>query len=265
LANVLRGKGTPFEEVPAVRRTVASFAITVILGSIQAVATAAGPQVNDVAGDANFINGQSQVAGHEQGPNARPASVDGADLLAVSFETAYETIEIIEPGSGEVVRLEHRPSALLVRIKTQGPIQPTTPPGRDLQFDVFADLDDCRARFHLVASGRGVAYDSASIFAATMGCRHHTAGGGSQSPVKPAYQGAEVTLTFPLNQSDMQAFIADGTHIRQPSARSVLVAPFVSPILDETVAGSDFVIGQDVPPDVDCVADPSHPGCEGER
>jgi hypothetical protein len=248
-----------------VRRTlVTTFVVSLVLmlGAFPAGASDPdAPEVVDVAGDGNLVNGQGRLAGHEQGPDARPASLDGADIRAVWFETAYDTVKVLDPGTGEVLRVEHRPTALVVRIKTEGPVHPTTPPGRDLDLEVIADLPSCRASFELWAKGSGPANDSSNIMAVTAGCGVWQPGGGPGALIKPAFDGAEVTLTFPLNQPDLQMFIADGVSIRQPAARSVLNAPFVSPLVDETASGSDFVIGEDVPPDVDCVADPDHQEC----
>ena len=247
------------------RRVVPSFAIALALtlGTISASGgVPAAPHVTDGAGDANFVNGQGRTAGYEQGPDARPASMDGADLRAAWFETAYDTVKVLDPATGRILRVEHRPTALIVRIRTQGLVHPTVPPGRDLFLEVMANVRDCRATFQLWARGSGPANDTASILAASTGCGGRQPGSGVGSPVKPAYQGTEVTLTFPLDRPDLQAFIANGMSIRQPAGRSVLIAPFVSPLIDETVAGSDFVIGQDVPPDIDCATDPEDPACQ---
>src|SRR5688500_17667270 len=113
----------PAARVPR-RSSVVGVLIAALLCSPALAGTPGSPEITDVAGDANLVNGQGVQTGLETGPDTRPVSVDGADLLAVWFETVYDTIKTIDPETGRVSRVEYRATALLVRIKTQGPIHP---------------------------------------------------------------------------------------------------------------------------------------------
>ncbi|MGH2711721.1 MAG: hypothetical protein ACRDH9_11020 [Actinomycetota bacterium] len=225
----------------------------------------ADPEITDVAGDANFINGQGVQPGHETGPDTRPASFDNVDLRGVWFETAYTTTKILDPQSEGVLRVEHHPTALLVHVQTQAPARPMSPSWQAVRYEVSVTLPGCKAFFRAYFSTTGPVYtpgtDSASI---------HPSGGTScenagviTSPVRPTFDGPISTMTLPLAHLNTSKYISEGTAIRQPSAvafANIPGNPGLRP--DETGIGRDFTIGQDVPPDVDCGSDPQNAECQ---
>lgn len=150
------------------RRSLTALSAVVALLALGALPGAAGtaddPEITDPAGDANFA---SPITGQQA--DTRPASLDNADLLAVWFETAYETNKVLDPATGAVLRVEYSPSALLVHIKTHGPIHPTQPQGRSIKYQLPVTLPDCDAFFELHADASGPANDSATVWAVTAG------------------------------------------------------------------------------------------------
>ena len=85
------------------------------------------------------------------------------------------------------------------------------------------------------------------------------------SPVAPTFEGNVSTMTFPLAHSPIAPYISVGTAIRQPTTYalgSLPVAGHGGRRADETATGRDFTIGQDVPADIDCSADPTNSECE---
>jgi hypothetical protein len=73
-------------------------------------------------------------------------------------------------------------------------------------------------------------------------------------------------MTFPLTHLNTSNYISGGTAISQPAAAAFASLPsFGTPggvHPDETGIGRDFTIGQDVPPDIDCSADPTNSECD---
>ena len=127
------------------------------------------------------------------------------------------------------------------------------PPLRTL--NRFAVLDRLRA------DPAGPASDTVSIVAATAGCGNRSPGSGFVSPVKPSFDDNVATLTFPLDHPQVNEFLTNGAAVNGPSAR--VVVPFVAgPVADVTAPGRSFTVGQDVPPDVDCIADSEDPACQ---
>lgn len=221
--------------------------------------TSEEPEITDTAGDANFLNGQGVQSGLESGPDTRPVSVDGSDLLAVWFETEYATSRVVDPETGSILRVEYEPTSLLVHIRTQGPIHPT-PPRRSVRYAVTADLPDCRASFTLQAY-EDPSQDRVTTWAITTGCGQVNAGAGVGSPVDPSFDGSLSTISFPL--SSHSQFIKPGSVIDQPKATvdSRAHINYTIPTIDESPVGQGFVIGEDVPADIDCEVDPEATPC----
>ena len=235
---------------------------TLVLGALPGAAgTSADPEIADIAGDANFINGQGIQPGHEEGPDSRPASIDNTDLRAVWFETAYTTNKVFDPETGDVLRVEYHPTALAVHVQTQGPARPMDP-WNVILYKVQATLPGCTATFEL--SVRPNPPDVATIWPVGAQCGDLPPGSGAQSPVTPTFEGTVSTITFPLTHFQTSQFISNGTTIAQPAAHAIGRLPSLGSVFraDETVAGPDFTIGQDVPPNVDCTADPDNPECQ---
>lgn len=235
----------------------------VALGALPGAAgTSENPEVADVAGDANFLNGQGLQAGQEEGPDTRPASIDNTDLRAVWFETAYSTNKVFDPETGDVLRVQYQPTALAVHIQTQGPVRPMDP-WTTILYKVQATLPGCTATFEL--SVRPNPPDQASIRPVGVNCGHLPPTGIAVSPAVPTFEGVVSTITFPLDDPNVSQYISAGAAIAQPAAHVLGRLPAGGQAnirADETAAGRDFTIGQDVPADVDCTSDPDNPECQ---
>lgn len=233
------------------------------LGALPGFAgTSEAPEITDVAGDANFVNGQGLQAGQEQGEDTRPASIDNSDLRGVWFETEYVTNKIFDPQSGEVLRVQHQPTALRVRIQTQGPVRPMSP-WSQIEYRVQATLPGCTATFELDV--RTNPPDVATLQPIGAPCGDNSPNIIVTSPVTPTFAGTVGTITFPFGHAQTSDFISNGTTITQPAAHVLGRLPVGSQAnlrADETTPGRDFTIGQDVPPDVDCTTDPGNPECQ---
>jgi hypothetical protein len=271
----MRVRATQISKDPLVRRSNARSkllsagliaGLVAVLSGIPAVAgTSSDAELTDVAGDGNFINGQGAQSGHETGPDTRPASFDNVDLRAVWFETAYSTTKVRD-AAGNVLRVEHAPTALVIRVQTQAPARPMSPLWQAVRYEVAVTLPGCKAFFRAYFTETGSPVytpgtDSSSIN--PLGGTRCGDGGGITSPVPPTFDGPISTMTFPLAYLTTSKYISEGTAIRQPSAASFANIPG-NPGLhpDETGIGRDFTIGQDVPPDIDCSADPTNSECD---
>lgn len=216
------------------------------------------PEITDPAGDANFL---SAVSGNTE--DTRPVSFDNADLQGVWFETSYTTSKQTDPATGQITNVRYLPDALLVHIRTVAPVRPTSPWG-SFRFKVQATVPSCQASLELLVA-TAPANDAAEIRPAAPGT---TCGDGLtivRSEVKPTYEGAVSTMTFPLWEPLTAQVLSVGTVLSQPSAlvtASLGVGSSIPESLDEAGDGSDFTVGQDVPPDVDCTADPGNPDCQ---
>jgi hypothetical protein len=236
-------------------------AALLVPGPASTAGTSTNPEITDVAGDGNFINGQGAQPGHEVGPDTRPASSDNLDLRAVWFETDYSTTKVRD-AAGKVLRVQHHPTALLIHVQTQAPARPMTP-WSTINYKVSATLPGCQALFQLDVFST-IPPERAMIWPAG-GTSCDPSNAFAQSPVPPTFDGTVSTMTFPLSNSLISSYISTGTAIRQPKADAFGQLPSVGSgglRADETVTGRDFTIGQDVPADIDCVDDPENPQCE---
>jgi hypothetical protein len=238
-----------------------TLALALATGGVQANAGATDPEITDPAGDANFV---SAISGAEA--DTRPASAGGLDLLAVWFETAYSSNKVLD-SNGDVVRVERVPEALLVHIRTAGPVVPTHLPADTVRYKVQVALPGCRAVLELVArDGTAGPYAQLGTIDACPPLPARTFR--VQSAV-PVIQGNEATIRFPFEGPIVPQALAAGASIAQPNARvfSGLVSK-TGPdgndvlIVDQTAQGRSFTIGQDVPADVDCADDPENAECQ---
>ncbi|MGH2691280.1 MAG: hypothetical protein ACRDHM_02140 [Actinomycetota bacterium] len=235
--------------------------VVAVLSGVPAMAgSSTDAEITDVAGDANFI---SAVTADER--DTRPVSSDNADLRAVWFETAYSTSKVLDPGTGTVLRVEYRPTALVVKIQTQGPVRPLSPWG-SLRFKVPVTVPACSATLELLVATNPAA-DSAEIrpAAPSTSCGEDPPVNIVISPVKPTYDGAVSAVTFPLAHEGVSKVISPGTVLSQTRALVTAGPPAGSAIptpSDQTASGRNFTIGQDVPPDVDCTATPNNTECQ---
>jgi hypothetical protein len=223
------------------------------------------PHIVDATGDANFVNGQGTVPGQEDGADTGPASLGGADLVAVWFTTDYATHQVVDGATGAVLRVEHHPTALLVHLQTAAPVHPTFPPNRVLRYEVHAAIGDCALNFQLTANGNDPSTAGTTLWTLNDGCDGVDAGRGMGSPVKPAFTGEIATLEFPLDDGYISSVLMPGLQLEQPTASVDARAHinFPPPVIDEAAPGLSFIIGEDVPPDIDCADEPPDPACGG--
>jgi hypothetical protein len=239
-----------------------TLALALATGGIQANAGATDPEITDAAGDANFV---SVISGNEA--DARPASSDSLDLRAVWFETAYSSNKVLD-SNGDVARVERVPQALLVHIRTAGPVLPTLIPFDNVRYKVQVALPGCRLVLEFVAR-TGSAPASYAQLGTIDACPPVGARQFRVVSDAPVIQGNEATVRFPLGSPLLPQALAAGASADQPSARvySGTVSRTMSDgsevlIVDQTAPGRSFTIGQDVPADVDCGSDPENAECQ---
>jgi hypothetical protein len=218
------------------------------------------PHIVDPPGDANGVNAQG--TGEDLEVASDPASVAGADLVGVWFQTTYDTV-VERDEAGDVRFIRHVATGLRMRVKTSAAVRPTLGPTLTyrvpvaigptcqawLYFDVRGDLPGSVDR-----QGAGIQLQS--------GCGAATIPAGATL----AFDGNSSAATYPLGAG----VLAAGTRLGPWSKPSVRVIGgtsaqqlFTAPALDEASPMSEFVIGSDVPSDIDCDATPSEPACSG--
>jgi hypothetical protein len=268
------------------RRTLLATTATLILGlgfgayPVQA-GTEAKPNISDPAGDGNFINGQDIQIGREQGPDTRPLNVDGADITAIWFETGFDSLREID-GNGKVTAVRRIPSSLKINIKTTGPASPA-PGGFSTSFRVPAVIAGCPISFEGWVDGEASpgpldldqgAYIYKWTAAACPGGSGYFEGGGFSI----SFSGNVTTLTYRFDAAAFaypaQGFLGDGIQIKprppstsvngnkwNPAAQTGTGSSTSGQFIDETTRYSSFIVGWDVPDDVDCIAMPDHAEC----
>lgn len=236
--------------------------LVLALGAVPAAAgTPATPEITDIAGDANAVNGQGRTA--LEGRDTRPASVDSADLRAVWFETSFRKDKLVDPATGDVMRVRHLPAALLIHLQTSAPIHPASMEGmRPLSYDVLAALPNaCSTRFRL-AVGASAATDAVSLDTLSTGCPGGISSGGALT--RPTYNGNVATYTYPLDEERFAEVLTAGTTISGASAVVTRAIPFAGSLrLDEAAASTaTFTFGDGAPADIDCTVTPDDPDCQ---
>ena len=238
-------------------------------GAIRAGAgTEGAPEIRDAAGDANGVNRQQYVfVVPDDGPDTRPASIAGADLRAVWFETAYETSRNRDASTGEILAVSHTPTGLKVNIKTEGPI---ASPGHTLWFEVFTNLSEiCEetgwsdwVRFRLRVPGPA-SPDMDRPARAEIILDRCYAPMTLTDEVDLTIDDDIATLTLPFSVPGLSQSIYPGQGLTPSRAVAgvQLVNGYTWPEIDRTGPGDEFVIGSDLPADVDCIATPDHPEC----
>lgn len=232
------------------RRTIVLVAAVMMLSSLDAAA--AGPQIVDMAGDAN---------GLDAGIDTRPASHDPADLLSVRLSTEHEAVPVGEDG------IDYQERALLVTFATlAGPI----PEHGTLAFALRADLGTCSSSFMGMVDAEG----GSPVMWTQFGQCPDVDPGSGLLPVTGSFAqndrwtttvgDGSVTLRIPFESLTIEqaAFLRPGAVAAAPSARSMVmlhhrVDPGVASTarlatLDTTAVGASFTIGEDVPEDVPC-------------
>jgi hypothetical protein len=220
--------------------------------------TSTTPEITDIAGDANGINGQGQTT---VGPQTTPSSVASADLRAVWFETSFKKEKIVDPATGRVTRVRHVPGALLVNVQTTAPIHPASVEGmRPLYYDVATTLPgSCSARFRLTV-GATVAADAVTLDTLSAGCATGVSAGGSST--LPTYNGNVTTFRYPLDTEKFGQILQPGATFTGASARVSRPTPFAGNVIIDDAAPSTttFTFGDGAPADIDCTTTAS-PDC----
>lgn len=212
------------------------------------------PHLQDISGDANGLGRIVEVP-------TSPASYGAADLVSVELETAYTANSIGEDG------IDYRPTGLRVVFKTFGSPADIVP-GADTLFGL-STMDFGRI-MHL----EGVISKSSSGVL-TADARLRLDGDCAESADKCWERSGDswtaevdetqntLTLTYPFSSltTDEQELIGVGSILWLPAAQTV--QPYVYPgaeagntespaPIDRTPEGRLFIVGADVPEDVDC-------------
>ncbi len=227
------------------------------LGPSVAAGAEATPQITDVAGDANGINGHALLSALDEGPDTRPASLAHADLREVRFETTYDSHEILDPETGEVTGIDHVATGVNVHIRTEGPIR-SAPATQlyPLNYDVQAEIPGCTVRFRLTVLANETS-DRAGLWQLSDTCPNGGTGlFGSHAGAAswPQYRGNVTTLSYPFSTPEFAAMLPPGRTLTDPWANAVRTGHYDKPVIvfDRAAVGSSFTIGEDVPADVNC-------------
>lgn len=283
------------------RRTTtlaAALVTTLALGLLPSAATAdpPAPHVTDPAGDANGLNAQGNASAPAGGPDTKPASIDGADIREVSFETRYSTTKVYNP-DGTVARVLYTANALKVNVTMEGNVLPTFGPSLLLRVPTRVTMPNgslCESWFQ--AWWRGPRALPNDLERADI--RRLTGGTPSVCPAVNTItagfdlvvDGKVVTMIYPLNAPGMAGYIQEGTLIKDPPVfingssyihtrvafigpsqtvglpppvGTVTVNPGVFPLaIDEAARFTAFTVGSDVPANIDCAVTPDAPECQ---
>ena len=253
-----------------------------VVGAPRLMAAVEAPHIADAAGDANGINGQGLERTDTNGPDTRPLSIDGADLREVAFSTTYTTQKLLNP-DGSVREVRHIPEALRIRVTMEGDVLPTSGPSLMIVIPTEVrrpDGNTCPSLFQGWWRGpvpgeldlqradirRGPGYCPGLMISTD------TLFAGFDLSIS----GRVIIMEYPLSAPSMPGYIDNGTVIKSPlvsvqlRTNRVHVRPqFVgmtgtrSPTMaiDEAAPFPGFVVGSDVPPNVDCTATPNDPEC----
>ena len=255
------------------RIITATFLATLGLSTVAGPASAGTPvepEIADIGGDANALNGHGMVRLPDEGVSTDPVSVDKADIRAIWFETAYESSKVRDD-SGRVLAVERVPVALRVHIKTEGPITQDEP--ISLTYRVPMKAGECPLSFmlNLVAAeatplhrvGAELTIENAQL--CLPGAPVKTQG------ISYAINGSTVTLNYPFAASegiladDVVLSPSDRAHVKRTAYVTVGIAAgtivFQGAMLDIAPLGRGFVIGSDVPANIDCAGTPGHAEC----
>ena len=228
------------------------------------------PQITDIAGDANLANGHG-LYDLGEGVDTRPASLDVADLRAIRFETEYETV-VDRDETGRATWVRHVPSALNLHITTQGAFVQQPPISLTYRVPVFAG--ECPLVFQLSLRGpEGTpVHGHGAELQVQNAQRCGTSQGSWSEGVTYALAGNTATMRFPLAATG--GLLGDGINL-QPSERAHVKRTMHVTIglafdayriqgamLDIAPLGRDFVIGSDLPPDIDCQTASEDPRCQ---
>ncbi len=263
-----------------------AMALTLGLFAPGASALDVDPHIADIAGDANGINSQGNASTSPDG-QATATSIPGADIREITFSTRYSTTKLLN-ADGTVSKVLYSPNALVVTAKMEGNVQPTFGPAILFRVPTRVVMPSgslCESWFEAFWRGpNGLATDleRADI-------RRLTA-----APACPAANtlvagfdldnsGQVVKMIYPLSEMSMSGYIQDGTQINPPQVftngssyahtRVAITGPTqpVGPVtvnpggyplqIDEAARFPGFVVGDDVPQNVDCAVTPENAEC----
>lgn len=238
------------------------------------------PLVTDPAGDANAIN--TQGTADVGGQSAKPASIDGADLREVDFETRYTTSKFNNP-DGTVSKVLYTANALVIHLTMEGNVLPTFGPSLLVRVPTRVVMPGgqlCESWFQAWWRGPNATpndqerADVRRLTAAPACPAVNTLFNGFDITIS----GKTVTLIYPLSAPNMAGYIQDGTEISSPQIflnssnyihlRTAFLLPPnpatggpTAPSIDEAERFPGFVVGSDVPADIDCTVTPENPEC----
>jgi hypothetical protein len=254
-------------------RILALVCLLTLLPSTEAGAgSSSQPELRDQAGDANHIHGQGILPLSDDGPDTRPASIDGADIVAGWYETEYRTERVLD-GTGRVTAVHHAPEALLVHLRTTGAPAPSF--GPTLSYDLWVNVGACSLIFRFYTRGAASSAEEPSQHAELRTRKAECLEGPKTytESITLAIDGNVATLRYPFAvltfgkysliksgsliepDADGNAFDVAAIH-RLPNGLIFGGQP-----IDMAAPPQSFVVGSDVPPDVDCAVTPGDPAC----
>ena len=237
----------------------ARFAFTI--AAILALAVPAGaedlaPQITDIAGDANVVNGQGfeDITGVNPSQPNDTANYKRADLRAVRFETAYTAVPVGADG------IDYQATGLKIHVTT------TDVPGSDgptLIYRINTTVSGCASFLQSYLRGA----TSAPVDAANNTLQWRQLDAGCPDGVKTVTNAAwtttvdaaskTLTMTFPFSSltpaQQVAMSVGDG-YLGLPAGEvRTQLATATAPLIDATPAyEEDYIIGSDVPADVPC-------------
>lgn len=256
------------------RKTLLATSATLILGLVSGApavqaGTEAKPNIRDAAGDANAVNSQGgAVTGLGDGTGT-PASVESGDILAVWLETGYDVVKD-QDEAGNTTKVRHVAKSLKVNIKTSGPAKSF--PGNGLIFRIPARIAGCN--LWLEAWAKGVGATPLDLERADIRKLDATCPGGATTLTAGftvSFTGNVITMEYPFASPSfaypLQGFLGKGMQIKaaatNPMANSRIIhgGSVTAPALDETTLLAPFIVGTDLPADIDCIATPDAAAC----
>lgn len=222
-----------------------------LLGTVPAAnaGSATDAEITDQTGDANHLSPLP-----DPDPTTAPASVAAVDLEKVWYTTRYVTVKDRD-ASGKVIRVRNVPDALIVTIRTAGPKRiGAFLGGYTLQFNMTSQIvGGCPLNLWLSINPETGATDKV---------QYRCTAGYVELPANSLTNtGVDARLTLPF--ATVPA-LADDLTLKAGTAAdptSIRAAWVLNSTADLATGGRDFVIGSDVPPDIDCLEDPANPVC----
>jgi hypothetical protein len=237
---------------------------------------APAPVIVDMAGDANSVFMQLG----QPSQDTRPVSDDRADLIKIWPETTYETV-VDRASDGSIAGVRHVPVGLRINVQTTAKANPAT--GPTLWFILPVVANGCEISFQFYTQGpagigdmpevaeiEDTLFDGVEI--GNPGCLN---GKLNSSEFGLAFDGSVTRLDFPfaaLRGTRAEELVAPGISLGPSSEVPRFIRVRQSPEGATVLYGgvdeagslpSEFLIGSDVPADINCNASPGNPACAG--